>query len=251
MQKGGSNHTLSHWFPAFFIKGVRDSLGLPAWVVGASLVGVGPLAQSAGFSIDLAIASTLLVWAGPAQVLFFSGISAGMALPALAFVIGLSSMRFLPMTMALIPLLPMKDHSLPVQLTIGHMASVTVWAESLRRLPSIDERHRVSYYLGFGAGCIGLSMISTGLGFMLSSAVPQAFGAGLLFLTPIFFTCSIAAGARNAADWLAIASGLFLEPVLSAWMGPEFDLLILGLVGGTAAYLLKRRLKPHQGLFSS
>jgi predicted branched-subunit amino acid permease len=246
-----SDQIPAEWMTAHFIKGMRDALRFPAWVVAASLVGVGPLAQSAGYSIDMAIASTLFVWAGPAQVLFFSGISAGMALPALAFVIGLSSMRFLPMTMALMPLLPMKDHSLPVQLTIGHMASVTVWAESLRRLPAIPEAQRVAYYLGFGAGCIGLSMISTGLGFMLSSAVPQAFGAGLLFLTPVFFTCSIAAGARNAADWLAIASGLFLEPVLSAWMGPEFDLLVLGLVGGTAAYLLKRRLKPHQGLFSS
>lgn len=246
-----SDHTPAQWITAHFLKGVRDALGLPAWVVAASLIGVGPLAQSAGYSLDLAIASTLFVWAGPAQVLFFSGISAGMALPALAFVIGLSSMRFLPMTMALMPLLPMKEHSLPTQLTIGHMASVTVWAESLRRLPAIPETQRVSFYLGFGAGCIGLSMISTGLGFMLSNAVPQAFGAGLLFLTPVFFTCSIAAGARNAADWLAIALGLFLQPVLSAWMGPEFDLLVIGLVGGTAAYLVKTRMRPHHGVFSS
>ena len=231
--------------------GARDALSLPAWVVAASLIGVGPLAQAAGYSIDAAIASTLFVWAGPAQVLFFSGLSAGMALPALAFIIALSSMRFLPMTMALMPLLRINNYTMPVQFMIGHMASVTVWAESLRRLPAIPEEERVSYYLGFGASCIALSMISTGVGYILSSAVPSSFGAGLLFLTPVFFICSICAGARNSADWLAIAAGLFLEPVVSEWIGPEFDLLIIGLVGGTAAYILQLRLKPHQGILSA
>ena len=252
MQDGDGSGPHSHTPSThFWLKGARDALSFPAWVVAASLVGVGPLAQAAGYSVDAAIASTLFVWAGPAQVLFFSGLSAGMALPALAFVIALSSMRFLPMTMALMPLLKSRQHAMPVQFIIGHMASVTVWAENLRRLPAIPEPQRVPYYLGFGASCIALSMISTGLGFALSSAVPPSFGAGLLFLTPVFFTCSICAGARNAADWLAIAAGLFLEPVVSAWMGPEFDLLVIGLVGGTAAYVLKTRLKVHKGLLSA
>ena len=236
---------------SYWMRGALDALSLPAWVVAASLLSVGPLAQAVGYSVDSAMASTLLVWAGPAQVLFFSGVSQGMALPALAFVIALSSMRFLPMTMALMPLLRYKEHSLALQLIIGHMASVTVWAENLRRLPAIPEPYRVDYYLGFGGCCILLSMLSTGLGFVLSNSVPPAFAAGLLFLTPVFFTCSICAGARNAADWLAIASGLFLEPVASAWVGPEFDLLVIGVLGGTGAYLLKRRLRPHQGVLSS
>ena len=233
-----------------FLRGVRDALSLPAWVVAASLVGVGPLAQAVGYSIDTAMASTLLVWAGPAQVLFFSGLSAGMALPALAFVIALSSMRFFPMTMALMPLVHSDKYPLSVQFLIGHMASVTVWSENLRRLPAIPEAQRVPYYLGFGTCCIVLSMASTGLGFVLSSSVPASFGAGLLFLTPVFFTCSICAGARNAADWLAVVSGLFLEPVVSAWIGPEFDLLVIGLVGGSAAYWLKTYLRPNRGILS-
>jgi predicted branched-subunit amino acid permease len=236
---------------SFWFKGVVDALKFPAWVVAFSLISVGPLAHNVGYSVDTAMASTLLVWAGPAQVLFFSGLSAGMALPALAFVVALSSMRFLPMTMALMPLLPHKRHSLLVQLIIGHLASVTVWAENLRRLPAIPDDMRLSYYLGFGSCCIGLSMLSTGVGYMLSSNLPNPFGAGLLFLTPVFFTCSISAGARNSADWLAILSGLLLEPIVSNWVGPEFDLLIIGLIGGSGAYLLKSRLKHHQGLFST
>lgn len=227
---------------AYWLKGVYDALKLPAWVVAASLISIGPLAQAAGYSAFDAMASTVLVWAGPAQVLFFSGVSAGMAMPALAFVIALSSMRFLPMTMALIPILPLKNKSLFTQLLFGHMISVTVWAESLRRLPNISEENRIAYYFGFGGCCIFLSTISTGLGFLLTNTLPVAFGAGLLFLTPVFFTCSICAGARNAADWLAIISGLFLEPVVSDLVGPEFDLLVIGLTGGSAAYLVKRHL---------
>ena len=227
---------------AFWLKGVYDALIFPAWVVAFSLISIGPLAQAAEYSVFAAMASTVLVWAGPAQVLFFSGVSAGMALPAMAFVIALSSMRFLPMTMALIPMLPLKNKSLFMQLLIGHMISVTVWAESLRRLPSIPDEGRIGYYMGFGGCCIFLSTISTGLGFLLTNTLPVAFGAGLLFLTPVFFTCSICAGARNAADWLAIIAGLFLEPFVSDLVGPEFDLLVIGLTGGSAAYLVKRHL---------
>ena len=224
-----------------WVQGIVDALVLPAWVVGASLISVGALAQTSGYTVDVAMASTVLVWAGPAQVLFFSGVSAGMAFPALAFVIALSSMRFLPMTMALVPLMPIKNKSLLTQLMIGHMVSVTVWAESLRRLPAMKEGDRIAYYFGFGGCCIFMSTVSTGLGFYLSNALPLAFSAGLLFLTPVFFTCSISAGARNAADWLAIASGLFLEPILTEWVGPEFDLLVIGLLGGSAAYCVKRQ----------
>ena len=81
--------------------------------------------------------STLLIWAGPAQVLFYGGIAAGMAMPAIAVAISISSIRFLPMTMAILPMIRRPGHGLPLQILAAHYMAVTVWSENLRRLPSV------------------------------------------------------------------------------------------------------------------
>jgi predicted branched-subunit amino acid permease len=121
---------------------------------------------------------------------------------------------------------------------------VTVWVEALRRLPPMPQEERLPYYLGFANACLGTCAVTTFLGYALVGALPLPLAAGLLFLTPTFFTLSLTAGARSASDWLAIGSGLVLAPVSTALIGKDFDLLLTGLAGGTAAYFfgkLRRR----------
>src|SRR5918997_4750093 len=86
-------------------RGTRDALALPAWVVGCSMIGIGSLARDAGVPAGAAVMSTLLIWASPAQAIFFVSLSAGTSLPAIALAICLSSIRFLPMTLAILPLI--------------------------------------------------------------------------------------------------------------------------------------------------
>lgn len=241
LQTSDPSSSQSHDRRVPFFNGVKDALRLPAWVVAAALIGVGPLAQAVGHSMGAAMASTVFVWAGPAQVLFYGGLGSGMAYPALAFVIGLSSMRFLPMTMTIMQMLRRPKQSILTQFAIAHFVTVTVWAECLRRLPDMREDERVSYFFGFGITCLVLSTFSTAFGYVLAGTVPTPFAAGLLFLTPVFFTCSICAGARDFPDWLAIGLGAVMEPVALHLAGPEFDLLVTGLVGGTLAFALKMR----------
>jgi len=47
------------------LAGMRDALSLPAWVVGFGLVGIGSLARDVGYPVEVAVLSTMLVWAGP------------------------------------------------------------------------------------------------------------------------------------------------------------------------------------------
>jgi predicted branched-subunit amino acid permease len=227
-----------------FLRGALDALALPAWVVGMSLFAVGSLAGETGFPAGAAVLSTLLIWAGPAQVIFFGGIAAGTALPAIALAVGLSSIRLLPMTMSILPMLRERAKDAPSQILIAHYVTVTVWVEALRRLPPMPPEERLPYYLGFANACLGTCAVTTFLGYALVGALPLPLAAGLLFLTPTFFTLSLTAGARSASDWLAIGSGLVLAPVSTALIGKDFDLLLTGLAGGTAAYFfgkLRRR----------
>lgn len=225
---------------ALVLRGVRDAFALPAWVVGLSLFAVGSLAGETGFPAGVAVLSTLLIWAGPAQVIFFGGIAAGTALPAVALAIGLSSIRFLPMTMSVLPLLRGRARGTALQILLAHYVTVTVWVESQRRLPDMPAEERLPYYLGFAHACVAVCAVTTYLGHALVGALPLPLAAGLLFLTPVFFALSLAAGARGASDWVAIGAGFALAPIANAAVGKDLDLLALGVVGGTAAYLVER-----------
>ncbi len=224
-----------------YLRGVRDALILPAWVVGLALLGVGSLAHDVGHPVAVAVLSTLLIWAGPAQVIFYGGLAGGAALPVIAIAVCLSSIRFLPMTMSILPLLRTPGQRLPFQFLIAHFVAVTVWVESLRRLPDIPPSGRLAYYFGFANACIVTSAFLTGLGYFLSEALPLPFVAGLLFLTPVFFTLSLMAGSRTRLDWSALGLGATLAPIFGQIAGKDFDLLLTGLVGGTLAYLIGRR----------
>lgn len=222
------------------LRAFRDAIVFPAWIVSLSVVGIGSLAHDAGFPAGTAALSTVLVWAAPAQVILFAGVAAGTPLAVIALAIWLSSIRFLPMAMAILPLLRSPGQRTSTQFLAAHFVAVTVWVESLRRLPAMPAGERVPYFFGFALGCISLSALATYVGYFLVGALATPFAAGLLFLTPIFFTVSLVAGARGPMDFAALAAGFGLTPLATALVGRDFDLLVLGAVGGTGAYLVGR-----------
>jgi predicted branched-subunit amino acid permease len=224
----------------WFVEGLRQALTGPAFFVAIAMVGVGGLARGAGFPFGAAVASTFLIWAGPAQVLFFGAIAAGTALPAIALSVCVSSIRLMPMCLSVLPMLHTKRTRLPTLIAASHFVAVTVWVESLRRLPDIPRDARLPFFFGFAATCITTTTAFTGAGYFLVSAVPTPFAVGLLFLTPVYFLSTIVRSARIATDWFALLFGLTFGPISQALIGGGFDLLALGIVGGTAAYVAGR-----------
>lgn len=220
--------------------GARAALALPAWIVGISFLGVGSLARDAGHPLGAAVLSTFLVWAAPAQMILYGSLAAGGLVAAAALAVGLSAIRLLPMTLALLPLLRRPGQGLAMQALIAHCVAATTWIEGMRRLPDMDGEDRLPFFFGFALACLSLSASATAVGYLLVGALPLPLAAGLLCLTPIYFTISLAASARALADWAAIAFGLCLAPIAQVTVGRDFDLLATGLVGGTAAYLIGR-----------
>jgi predicted branched-subunit amino acid permease len=225
--------------PSAFVQGAAGALSLPAWIVGLSLMGIGPLARDVGFPFLGAVLSTLLVWAGPAQVVFFGMIGSGASLPATALAVTLTAIRLMPMTASLMPHLRAGGASRASLLAASHFVTVTVWVGSMQRLPALPPEMRRAYFFGFGLACVLTGACFTALGFILAGAVPLAVGAGLLFMTPVFFTLSLMAGARLRADWLAIGAGLLLTPLFGLWLGPAAALFFAGVIGGGAAFLFQ------------
>lgn len=230
------DRTVAGWF----WNGMRQAAVGPMLIVAASLVGVGGMARDAGFSIEVAVASTLLIWAGPAQLLFFSAVAAKTAWSAIALTISLSSVRFLPMCVALLPMLRTRRTRVSTLIAAVHCIAVTVWAECMRRLPSIPRAGRMPFFFGFSTMCFIGTGISTAVGHALIGELSRPFAAGLLFLTPIYFVSTLLRAARQPIDVLALVFGLLVAPATQAFAPEGFDLLFLGVIGGTAAFFVQK-----------
>src|SRR5512141_312633 len=101
-----------------FLYGLRTaSKSVFAFVIILTYIGFGALAHDYGFTVGWAMLSTALLWAGPAQVILVTGLGAGTALVETAVAVGLSSVRLLPIVVALLPMVKRED-SRPWQLVV-------------------------------------------------------------------------------------------------------------------------------------
>jgi predicted branched-subunit amino acid permease len=221
-----------------YLWGLGRAFALPAWIVGFSLLGVGSLARDAGHPIGAAVMSTVVIWAAPAQLILYGTIASGGLLIAAALAVALSAIRLLPMVLSIWPYLKRPGQPLALQLLMAHLVAATTWIDSTRHLPDMEPDRRVPYYLGFATACVVVSSAMTAVGYLLVSTLPGPLAAGLLCLTPLYFMISLVGSARGSTDWLAIALGAGLVPLAQLLVGKDFDLLVTGLVGGTAAYVI-------------
>ena len=200
------------------------------FVITVTYIGFGALCHDYGFSVGWAMVSTALQWAGPAQVILVTALGSGTALIETAVAVGLSSVRLLPMVVALLPLAK-TEHTRPWQLIVP--------VHFMRIAPSIPREQRLPFCNGVGFTLLSIGVLATGVGYYLQSALPAVFGAAAMFITPISFLTSTARNARLLLEKAALGLGLVIGPAL-AFSRIEFDLLWTGIVGGTLAYGLHR-----------
>ena len=222
------------------LRGARGAIGLPTITICFSLIGIGGLAKDIGFPLFAGMLSSALMWAGPAQVLLFGSIATGVSLPVISVAVLFSSLRFMPMTMSIIPLINQPKRSFWQLALAAHLIAVTNWVEGMRRLPHEDPVARYPYFCGFGSVVIVSGTLATGAGYYLVGALPPALAAALLFTTPMFFAVNLTVAVKNRFEALPIALALALTPLATMLVGSDYDLVFAGLVGGTVAYAVER-----------
>jgi predicted branched-subunit amino acid permease len=223
-----------------FLHGVRRGLtSVFAFVIIVTYIGFGALCHDYGYPVGWSMLSTALQWAGPAQVVLVTGLGPGTALIETAVAVALSSVRFLPIVVALIPLVKRED-ARPWQLVLPvHFMAVSVWVEAVRHAPGLPRQHRIPFCNGIGLTLLSLGVVFTAVGYFMQALLPALFGAAAMFITPISFLVSTARNARLLLEKAALALGLALAPIL-ALSHVQFDLLWTGVIGGTVAYGLHR-----------
>ncbi|MGD9921982.1 MAG: AzlC family ABC transporter permease [Pseudorhodoplanes sp.] len=225
---------------AAFAGGLRSAwLSVFAYVLFGTYLGIGALAYDFDFGLLWVTASTLLVWAGPAQVILISMLGGGAQLIEVAVAVGLSGLRLLPMVVALMPILRgpqtrTRDLLLPV-----HFTAVSMWVESMRLAPQMPVERRIPFCNGLACGYMLSAIIATIAGYYLAARLPALLTAALLFLTPMSFLVSITRNSSYLVDRLALVLGLALGPAFAIWQ-VELDVMWAGIAGGTIAYLVHR-----------
>jgi predicted branched-subunit amino acid permease len=225
---------------AAYLAGIRSAwLSVFAYVLFGTYIGIGALAHDFGFSLFWVLLSTVLVWAGPAQVILISALGGGAAIFEAAIAVSLSGVRLLPMVVALLPILRLPGSRIRALLLPAHFTAVSMWVESMRLTPGMPREERIPFCNGLGTGYMTSALTATVVGFYLAAKLPTLLSAGLLFLTPMSFLVSTARNARELVDRLALALGLLIGPAL-AYAQVGLDIMWTGIAAGTLAYIAHR-----------
>ncbi len=223
-------------FAAGFGAGLRTVF---PYVLFSTYIGIGALAHDFGFSLVWVVLSTLLIWAGPAQLILISALGSGVTLVETGIAVGLSAVRLLPMTASLIPMMKGPLTRTWHFLLPAHFTTISMWAECIRLLPTLPREQRLSFANGIGTGFLLAALIGTGAGYYLAGKLPLALSAALLFLTPLSFITATARNSRLLSDRVAFGLGFCLAPLFAA-ANVGLELMWTGIVAGTIAFLAHR-----------
>ena len=223
-----------------FLWGVR-SVGstILALVLFATYLGIGALAHDTHFSLAWTLASTVFVWAGPAQIILVSTLGSGATILQSAIAVSVSAIRLFPMVVSVLPMMRTPKTKRRHLILVAHLTAVTLWVECHRFLPQVPRERRIAFIQGLGCGLVFLSVIANTIGYLLAANLSQLFAGAILMLTPLAFLFSTARNCRELADGVALALGLALYP-LATLLDSGLDILVSGVVGGTIAYGVHR-----------
>ncbi len=241
MASRSSNPALS----AVILFGVKDALMLPAWLVGFSMLGYGPLARDSGLGFWVTVTSSASVWGLPGQVAMAEMFALGAPLLAIVLTSSAANARFMPMTVSMIPLFKGHKPAERWNLILAQLVSVNTWVGLHRRAPELPLERRAPFYVAFSLTCMAAGMIGTGVGYQISAVLPPYIGVGLIFLNPIYFAF-VFAGSKERMYVVSLIFGAALGP-LAHLLTPNWGVLLAGFAGGALGFLFDGALRRREG----
>lgn len=205
----------------------------------AGFLGFGALAAAHDIPLAAAVASTVIIWALPGQIIFVEMHSLAAPLAATVLAVMLSSARFLPMTLMLMPELRDPRHRPWKYYLVAQLLSLSGWTMAVARFPEIPRAQRLAWLYGFTLVLMATSAVSTGVGYLGADALPPVARLALVFTVPLYYLLILAGAVRERIAALGLACGALAGP-LAYLATPEWSVPLGGLAGGTLAFLLLR-----------
>src|ERR1700710_2127929 len=136
-------------------------------VLFATYLGIGALAHDSRFSLGWVLASTALVWAGPAQIILISTLGSGATVVQAAIAVTVSAIRLFPMVVSVLPMMRTPTTKRRHLVLVTDFIAVTLWVECVRLLPQVPRERRIAFTHGLGVGLCLVCLSATTLGYGL------------------------------------------------------------------------------------
>lgn len=214
--------------------------GAPALVLGASYVGFGGFVRDNGLGLDLALFSTFSAWALPGQLAMVELYLAGAPLLAIALAVALANMRLAPMTTVMLPVVKVEGRAAWRHYAAANWVAITCWALTMLHTPAIPRERRLAWFMGCALVLWTSSLIGCTLGYIAAGAFPKPISLALVFLNPLYFMLLCLQDLKQRSRALAMLFGALFCAVLHPFV-PDWSLLIAGIAGGAAGFLLGQR----------
>lgn len=210
-------------------------MSLPGLLLCGAFVGFGAIARDAGLTLAEAMFMTAIIWALPAQIVLLGAMTSGASLPAAAIAVTLTSVRLMPMVVAIVPEMRASGTRRWVLYLLSHFVAVTSWVLAMERFRNVPRERRTAFYGGIGCTLVAGMLLVLAVVYGTAAALPPMAAAALVFLTPAYFLFSLWSSARERASHGAMIAGMILGPALHPVL-PGFDLLAAGLLAGLGAF---------------
>lgn len=205
----------------------------------AGYVAFGALAAANDIPFGVAVASTAILWALPAQIVLVEMQAAAAPVLAIVVAVMLSSARFLPMTLVLMPEMRDPRHRSWMYYVAAQLLSLSGWTMAVARFPDIPRPQRLVWFYGFTLVLMSVSAASTAVGYLGADRLPPLARLALVFMVPMYYLLILTGAVRDRIAALGLACGAIAGP-LAYLLVPDWSVPLGGLAGGTAAYLLLR-----------
>src|SRR6202046_1242101 len=187
---------------AYGMSAVRSTI-LSA-VLFVTYIGIGALAHDTHFSLAWALLATLLVWAGPAQIILISTLASGASAVQSAIAVTVSAVRLFPMVVAVLPMMRTPQTKRRQLVLVVHFTAVTLWVECYRFLPHVPRERRIAFVHGLGSGLLLIGLVATTIGYALAASLTQTFASAILLLPPLSFLFSTARNSKGLPGGVAL-----------------------------------------------
>ncbi len=224
---------------ATYHRAVKDALGFPSIMLLATMTGFGSLARESGFSLGMAISTTIGIWGLPGQIALVELHAAGVSMLFVILASSLANARFMPMAVSFIPLIRPGVKRYGWMFVLVQLLSINSWAAGQRSFPEIDPVMRARYFTCFALICMTAGLAGTVIGYYGVGALSRPAALALIFLNPLFFAIIITGTAKRPAT-IAIMIGAPLGPVFH-YLSPDWGLLLTGVIGGSLAFWLHQQ----------
>jgi predicted branched-subunit amino acid permease len=208
-------------------------------VLVAGYLGFGALAAAHDIPLALAVASTIVIWALPGQIVLVEMHTLAAPFAAVVLAVMLSSARFLPMTLMLMPEMRDERHARWLYYVAAQLLSLSGWTMAVARFPDVPRAQRLQWFFGFTLVLVSVSAISTAAGYLGADRLPPLARLALVFMVPMYYLLILTGAVRDRSAALGLACGALAGP-LAYLATPQWSVPLGGLAGGTLAYLILR-----------